>query len=95
MPEQRKNELDKSASEMERRIRERTAELEILGSRLTRVTIGTFYDHIHPEDRELTRKAIEKSIETKTAYDIEYRTIDPQAPKDFKWIRAIGWTAYD
>ena len=61
MPEQRKNELEKSTSEMERRIRERTAELEILGPRLMRVTIGTFYDHVHPEDRE--RRKISNGFE--------------------------------
>jgi PAS domain S-box-containing protein len=59
----------------------------------TRVTIDTFYQQIHPEDRERTRQAIAESIETKNRYDIEYRTIAPDGRE--KWIRAIGRTFYD
>jgi signal transduction histidine kinase/PAS domain-containing protein/ActR/RegA family two-component response regulator len=58
------------------------------------VTIDTFYDRLHPEDRERTRAAIEQSITTRTYYDIDYRTVsaDGQA---MKWIRAVGRTFYD
>jgi len=59
----------------------------------TRVTIDTFYDRIHPEDREATRNAIETSIERKVAYDVIYRTVDRQSG-DIKFIRALGGTAY-
>ncbi len=59
------------------------------------VTIETFYEHIHPEDRERTRVAIQEAIKSHKAYDIEYKTIDPEKPLGWKWIRAIGWTAYD
>ena len=58
------------------------------------VTIGTFHERIHPEDRERTRLAIETSIANHTHYDINYRTTDPASDK-FKWIRAVGWTDYD
>lgn len=58
------------------------------------VTIDTFYDRMHPEDREPTRKAIEQSIADRTAYNVEYRTVAPD-DGNLKWIRAIGRTFYD
>lgn len=60
-----------------------------------RVTIDTFYEHIHPDDRERTRKAIEQSIATHGPYDIVYRTTPPNDSTKIKFIRAIGWTDYD
>ena len=59
-----------------------------------RVTIETFYERIHPADREPTRAAIAESISKRTNYDIEYRTVDPATGTE-KWIRAIGRTFYD
>jgi PAS domain S-box-containing protein len=59
-----------------------------------RVTIETFYDRIHPEDREPTREAIAASIAGHTSYDIVYRTVEPGSGA-IKWIRALGGTAYD
>jgi PAS domain S-box-containing protein len=56
------------------------------------VDIRLFYECIHEEDREKTRLAIERSIETKTQYKIEYRTVSSDGR--IKWIRAIGRTAY-
>lgn len=60
-----------------------------------RVTIDMFYEHIHPEDRERTQAAIQHSIESRSSYDILYRTIDPEDATKLNWIRAIGWTDYD
>lgn len=63
-----------------------------------RVTIDTFYDRLHPADRDRTRTAIETSIATHTPYDIEYRTVAPDGSADgerVRWIRAIGYTAYN
>ena len=57
------------------------------------VTIHTFYERLHPEDRERTRCAIERSIATNSHYDIEYRTVAPNGRQN--WIRAIGRTFYD
>jgi signal transduction histidine kinase len=57
------------------------------------VDIDLFYRCIHPEDRELTRKAIEGSIANHSGYDVEYRTVSPEGKQ--KWIRATGRTAYD
>lgn len=57
------------------------------------VTIDTFYDRLHPDDRERTHQAVEFSIAKDASYDIEYRTISPDG--QHKWIRAIGRTFYD
>lgn len=59
-----------------------------------KVTIDIFYERIHPQDRELTRHAIENSIQSHTRYDVVYRTMNPNNEMDLKWIRAIGWTDY-
>jgi K+-sensing histidine kinase KdpD len=60
-----------------------------------RVTIELFYERIHPDDREMTRKAIQKSIGHDVPYDITYRTTNPLNPNEVKYIRAIGWTEFD
>jgi PAS domain S-box-containing protein len=57
------------------------------------VTIETFYERIHPDDRQKTRQAIERSITQKTGYDVYYRTVHPSTGAE-KWIRAIGRTWY-
>lgn len=58
------------------------------------VTIDTFYARIHPEDREPTRLAIERSVTEHSGYDVHYRTVDPETKAE-KWIRAIGGTYYN
>ncbi len=57
------------------------------------VTIQTFYDRLHPDDREPTRLAMERSIETATPYNIDYRTVNPDTGA-ITWVRAIGRTFY-
>jgi len=57
------------------------------------VDIDLFYRCIHPDDRELTRRAIEDSIANRNRYDVEYRTVSPEGKQ--RWIRATGRTAYD
>jgi PAS domain S-box-containing protein len=52
-----------------------------------------FYEILHPDDREPTRRAIEDSIANHTRYDIEYRTVSPEGQQ--RWIHATGRTAYD
>ena len=59
-----------------------------------RVTIETFYERIHPDDRARTRAATEASIANRTPYDIDYRTVSADGSR-LKWIRAIGRTFYD
>lgn len=58
------------------------------------VTINTFYDRMHPDDRDRTRAAIESSISERRHYDIDYRTVSEDG-KHVKWIRAIGRAYYD
>ena len=58
-----------------------------------KVTIETFFDRLHPDDRLRTRNAIERSIDERQPYDVEYRTVDPASGAE-KWIRAIGRTYY-
>ncbi|QDV36880.1 Aerobic respiration control sensor protein ArcB [Tautonia plasticadhaerens] len=57
------------------------------------VTIDTFYERLHPDDREPTRRAIGRSIEGRSEYDAEFRTVDPQGR--VRWVRAIGQPFYD
>lgn len=57
------------------------------------VTIGTFYERLHADHREATRRAIERSIEGRSQYDTEFRTVDAQGR--VRWIRAIGQPFYD
>jgi PAS domain S-box-containing protein len=57
-----------------------------------RVTIDTFYERLHPDDRERTRQAIEESIAKHLPYDIEYRTVGLDGRQ--RWLRAIGRTTY-
>ncbi len=58
------------------------------------VTIDTFYERLHPEDRDRTRLAIEKSIAERQPYDVDYRTVSLDGA-DVKWIRATGRGFYD
>ncbi len=58
------------------------------------VTIDTFYERIHPDDRGPTRTAIERSISDRVPYDVDYRTVDPATGAQ-RWVRAIGRTFYD
>jgi PAS domain S-box-containing protein len=57
------------------------------------VTIDTFYAQLHPDDRERTRIAIERSIQEHSPYDIDYRTVATDGRE--RWIRAIGRSFYD
>ncbi len=58
------------------------------------VTIDTFFDRMHPDDRDRIRESIEANISQHQPYDIDYRTVSPDG-KSIKWIRAAGSTLYD
>jgi len=58
------------------------------------VMIGTFYDRMHPDDRERTRSAIDGSVRLRQLYNIDYRTVSLDG-EHVKWIRAIGRAYYD
>jgi len=57
------------------------------------ITIDTFYDQIHPDDREPTRQAIDTAIRNHAPYDVVYRTVDG-ATGDCKHVRALGGATY-
>ncbi|MFT3694615.1 MAG: ATP-binding protein [Kofleriaceae bacterium] len=57
------------------------------------VTIGLFYEIIHPDDREMTRAAIDGAIGDHRQYDVVYRTVDPVSGA-IKSIRALGGADY-
>jgi PAS domain S-box-containing protein len=59
------------------------------------VTIATFFERIHPDDREPTRTAIDQAILGHEVYDTEFRTTNPDDPQQFKWIRAFGSASYN
>lgn len=59
------------------------------------VKIDDFYAHIHPEDREKVRAAIQYSIDNRAPYDVQMRTWDKFDLRRVNRIRAIGWTDYD
>jgi PAS domain S-box-containing protein len=57
------------------------------------ITFDLFYSILHPDDRERTRAAVERTIFHREPYDIEYRTV---APDDrIRWVRAKGSAYYD
>lgn len=57
------------------------------------VSVETFYAHIHPEDREHVRLAIEQAIQKRTDYNIAYRTVTQNGR--VRWLRAIGHCFYN
>lgn len=58
------------------------------------VTIETFFDRIHPDDRDATRSAIDHAIRHDTPFDLDYRTVSRDGRR-VKWIRAMGRAYYD
>ena len=58
------------------------------------VTIDTFYQRLHPDDRERTRTAIDAAIAAREVYDVDYRTVSPDG-REVKHVRAIGRAVYD
>lgn len=58
------------------------------------ITIDTFFDRLHTEDREETRLAINNCIRDRQPFTVDYRTVNP-TNGDIKWIRALGGATYD
>ena len=57
------------------------------------IDIDLFYSFIHPDDRDRTRLAVERSVYGREPYDIEYRTVAPDGRQ--RWVRAKGRAYYD
>jgi PAS domain S-box-containing protein len=58
------------------------------------ITIDTFFERLHRDDRERVRSEIAQSIEGRSTFETEYRTVSPETRAD-KWIRAVGRAFYD
>lgn len=52
------------------------------------VTIDTFYQQLHPEDRARLQQVIDHTINHRGQYDVEYRTVSLEG--QVRWIRAVG-----
>lgn len=52
-----------------------------------------FLNSLHPDDRQRTNEAVERSIKLQQDYDIEYRTIWPDGT--LHWLAAKGNCVYD
>ena len=57
------------------------------------VTIDTFFERIHEDDRASTRVAIEKAIANRSSYDTQYRTVGMDGQT--RHIRAVGRPGYE
>jgi two-component system, LuxR family, sensor kinase FixL len=49
---------------------------------------NTFYDLVHPDDREMIRREIARSIETDSPYEAEFRVAQPDG--SLAWVRGKG-----
>ena len=68
---------------------------EIIGVKLgTPIETSSFHQLVHPEDRDLLRSEVQKSIDNHTAYDLEYRLIRPDNG-EIIWTRFTGQASYD
>jgi PAS domain S-box-containing protein len=56
-------------------------------------TLKTFYERLHPDDRQPVRQAIDHAIAERTPYDVDYRTVSVDG--HLRWVHAIGRTFYD
>ena len=61
------------------------------------ITYDVFLAGLHPDDRPATQAAVEEALNPTGSgqYDIEYRTIGPQAGTPLRWARATGRTFFN
>ncbi len=64
-----------------------------VGPEFQGITFDAFYELLHPDDRERTRRAVHECVYEGKKYDIEYRTVAPDGR--IRWVRAVGRTFYD
>ena len=60
----------------------------------TLVNFTDFHKFIHPEDLDMVRAEVQKSIDNHASYDLEYRLVRPNAGETI-WTRFIGKASYD
>ncbi len=56
-------------------------------------TFDLFLRRLHPDDREISRMAVERAIRNQTLYRIDHRAIDPDT-YEIRWIRSSGQATY-
>ena len=59
----------------------------------TEMTLDVGIGSLHPDDRQLTRRAVEAAIANCTTYQIEYRTVSPAG--EVRWMYATGYPSVD
>jgi len=59
----------------------------------TEITYERFLASLHPEDRDRTNAAVQRAINEKTSYTIEYRTV--WSDRSIHWILAQARVSYD
>ena len=60
----------------------------------TPVNFTDFHKFIHPEDLDMVRAEVQKSIDNHASYDLEYRLIRPNTGETI-WMRFTGQAFYD
>ena len=62
----------------------------------TEPTYEWFMSHLHPDDREPTRHALEETLAHDAVYDREYRSVAPDGEDGrTRWLHATGRCLYD
>jgi PAS domain S-box-containing protein len=56
-------------------------------------SIGQFYGRIHPDDRDRVKEAIQRSLDERAPYEIEYRSVGPKG--DERWVYVRGRAFHD
>lgn len=56
-------------------------------------TVELFWNRLHPDDREPTRRAVDAAIRDHARYEIEHRTIHPDTG-EVRWIKSAGKATY-
>ncbi len=59
----------------------------------TQMTYEVFSEALHPEDRDRVHQALNQSIQNRTRYNAEYRTLWPDGT--IRWIISLGRCTYD
>ena len=52
------------------------------------ISMESFLTHVHPEDREPTRQALQRALDDESDYSAEYRVVLPDGRQ--RWIAANG-----
>jgi PAS domain S-box-containing protein len=60
---------------------------------MERLDFRRLIDRVHPEDRKPTRKALQRSLQTRSEYDVECRLVLPG--RSTRWISTRGHPTFD